>query len=116
MSDERNPALDSRFVALTELPVIPVTSTTLDDDQLRAACASVERLPFWTLTHNPKDHPGKWVARLGFGWEPTEITQNAVMGDTREEVEARIPFMEQGRWTFFGRMDGDEPQVVGVWM
>jgi hypothetical protein len=73
-------------------------------------------LPFWTLTFNARDHPGKWCARLGFCFDPTEITQNAILGDTREEVEARIPLMAEGRWVFTRRHVADEPQIVGVWI
>ncbi len=111
-----NPIIARRWEELAKLPVIPVTDTTLDDAALFAMCCAVERLPFWTLTNSPSDHQGKWVARLGFGWGPVEITQNAVMADTRAGCEAQIPLMGQGRWTFIPRHDCDEPQIVGVWI
>lgn len=112
-----NPILvDSRLKALSEVKELPVTATTLDDAALFAACAGVERLPFWTLTFDAKDQPGKWCARLGFSFEPAEITQNAVVGDTQEECVGKIPLMAEGRWTFIRRMIEDQPQIVGVFL
>lgn len=95
---------------------IPATDTKLEGDALRAACADMDRLPMWVLHYDPKDFPGKYVARLTFTFGPTEITSTYFVGDEVDQVAYRIPFMGDGRWRWLGRMAGDEPQILGVWL
>lgn len=101
---------------LNHLPRIPQSETLLEGDALKRACAGNERLPMWTLYHNPSDYPGKFVARLCFTFAPPEVTRTHFVGDTWQEVAAQIPFMDKGRWQWMRRHPGDEPQIVGVWI
>lgn len=114
MTEPINPAIAARRQHLPRDPVL--TQTLLLGDELRAVCIPLDRLPHWIVTNNPRDFPGKWVARLAFCFDPPEITATYFVGDTREEVEACIPFIEQGRWTFLREHNPAEPQIIGVWI
>jgi len=45
-------------------------------------------LPMWTVYMNPKDYPGKFVARC---WDLDKPTTNVIVADTLEEVRALLP-------------------------
>lgn len=109
-----NPAVAKRAAFIPD--EIPLTTTHLMGDALLAACIPIERLPHWIICDNPSDFPGKWTARLAFAFDPPEITSTFVVGDTREEVEACIPLIDQGRWSFIAEHSPENPQIVGCWI
>lgn len=71
-----------------------------------------ERLPMWVVTSNPKDYPGKVVARLFVTLPTAEPTTVAVVGDTLEEVRCSLP---RGLHCL-PRHPRDEAQIVETWL
>lgn len=63
----------------------------------------------FTIFHNPKDFPGKFVVRLFDGKTPTRLL---TVKDTLEEARKTIPPM------FFrvDRSQNDDPVIVETWL
>ena len=70
-------------------------------------------LSLWTVYENPTDRPGEFIARR---WLASPVRQEATSdifaGPTLDAVRAQFP---RGLVNI-GRMDGDEAQIVEVWI
>ena len=69
----------------------------------------VKVLPVFTVFYNPKDFPGKYVARLFDGKAPLRLL---AVKETLEEIRAAIP----PDYVRFERSAEDDPVIVEVWM
>lgn len=63
----------------------------------------------WAIFHNPRDYPGKYVARAFVGDKPTFA---AFVCDTLEEANAHVP----PGLVFIPAQPGDHESVIGVWL
>tara|TARA_R110000868_G_scaffold118062_9_gene313341 strand:- start:2909 stop:3136 length:228 start_codon:yes stop_codon:yes gene_type:complete len=71
-------------------------------------------LDIWTITQNPSDHPGKFVARkhvIRAG--ETAVTEDHHIADTLEEVRQMLPRRGLIR---LPRARGDDPVIVESWL
>lgn len=64
--------------------------------------------PMIVIYDNPRDIPGKFVARL---WKYGRATMDCVVKDTLEEIRQEIP---PGFYRM-GRQHMDDPVIVEVW-
>lgn len=69
----------------------------------------MEKLSIYTLYKSPLDHPNKFVIRR---WENDKPTKDFWIGDTREEVEAKLPL----ELIWMERHPTDDPVILGVWI
>lgn len=69
------------------------------------------KLPSFAVYKNPTDYPGKSVARLFEGDNPTDVV--IIKKNVRE---LHSLFRNQTRMTFFPPLPGDFRNLVGVWM
>lgn len=65
--------------------------------------------PLFTVYYDTKDYPGKYVARLFDGQQPTRLL---VVTDTLEAVREAIPPM----FYRVPREPGDEPKILEAWL
>jgi hypothetical protein len=69
----------------------------------------------WTIYYNPRDFPGKYVARrhdiFRNRTEP-QASSEYFMADTLDEIRSLIPF----GLACLSRSDGDEPQILETWL
>lgn len=72
-----------------------------------------DTLPMWTITENPSDHPGKFVARL---WlvegRVIAATTDIHIADDLKAVRAMLP----GGLINIGRQPEDDPVIVETWI
>lgn len=73
-----------------------------------------DTLSGWTIYSNPRDYPGQFVARRWF--VPTGgvvmASNDMFVGDSLNELRELLP----PGLVNIGRMPGDEPQIVEVWI
>lgn len=67
--------------------------------------------PMIAIYANPKDYPGKYVARI---FDLDKPTNTILLKDTLEELQNHIA--ESTTLSFFCRGAGDVPELVGVWL
>jgi hypothetical protein len=67
-------------------------------------------IEIWTVYNNPKDYPGKAVARLFIGQNPTNIV---IVKNELNEVRAVMLAMGH---TCLERMKEDDPCIVETWL
>lgn len=72
-----------------------------------------DALPIWTITENPSDHPGKFVARI---WlvegRIVAATTGTYIADDLETVRAMLP----AGLINIGRQPEDDPVIVESWI
>jgi hypothetical protein len=72
-------------------------------------------LSMWTVYKNPKDYPGKYVARLfevdGKGARPTG---SIIIMDELDDLRDILAF--DMHLTPLNRNDGDDPVIVETWL
>lgn len=69
-----------------------------------------EDLGIWTIYENPKDFPGKFVARYFVGTKPTSAFLTADSIDPLREHMMRLGLVH------ISRQPGDEPQIREIWL
>lgn len=71
-------------------------------------------LRIFTVYHNPRDYPGKWVVRGNntVGGLIVNDPEPTYVGDSLAGARASIPH----GMTMIPRMPGDEPPIVEVWV
>lgn len=67
-------------------------------------------LEIWTVTENPSDHPGKFVARL---WIGMDATDTALIEEDLKTLRGRLA--RRGLYRI-DRMEGDDPMIVETWL
>lgn len=89
----------------------PGTRAAVADMHAAAIAAGV--LPLWTITFDPIDCPGLYVARMHVaGAGVGAATSAAVSGFTLEEVRAVLP----PGMIRFERFPNDDPVIVESWL
>lgn len=72
-----------------------------------------DTLEIWTITENPSDHPGKFVARKHVVKAGESMaTEEHFARDTLDEARAAIP----RRLFRIPRSRGDDPVIVESWL
>lgn len=71
-----------------------------------------ERLPMFTVTENPTDYPGHFVARLCVTLPGVVHTPYVLVRNTLEELRAAIP----PECACLTRSPGDDPKIVETWL
>lgn len=66
-------------------------------------------LPIITVYNNPRDYPGKFLARIFNGVRPTNVI---MVKDSLEEINRNIP----GSMVWINRYPVDDPAIVGTWI
>lgn len=74
--------------------------------------ANRECLPMWTITANPSDCPGRYVARLHLTLPAPVVTNQAMVADTLHELRAMLP----PGLICFQRDPSDDPVIVETWL
>ena len=69
--------------------------------------------PSFTIYHNTKDFPGKYVVRLWDGDQPMRL---ASVKDTLEAARATIPMDCPAPFTRIERTAEDDPVIVETWL
>lgn len=68
----------------------------------------------WTVYENPKDFPGKFVARKWIARDGRVIaTEEIKLGDTLQEVREHLQPLGM---VCFQRSPGDDPVIVECWL
>jgi hypothetical protein len=65
----------------------------------------------WTIYDNPKDYPGKFVARWWVVKVPVEATDDIFVCDSLGEARSKIP---EGLFAM-PRLEEDDPCIVETW-
>lgn len=68
-------------------------------------------LSIWTVYDNPTDYPGKFVARMFDGEQPTP---NVIICDSLEQLREILAF--QLHLTPLCRSPEDDPKIVETWL
>ena len=70
-------------------------------------------LPMWTIYRpTTTDYPGKWLARMFFTLPESKPTSVLIVGDSLEEVRARLP---PGLFNL-NRDENDDPVIEETWI
>lgn len=69
------------------------------------------KIPTFAIYQNPKDYPGRCVARLFDGEQPTNIV---IIRKRAHELHQL--FRNETRMMFLPKLPGDPENLVGVWM
>lgn len=69
-------------------------------------------LPMWVIYERPADYPQGFIARMHVIGEACGPTITAIKGEKLQDVRAKLP----AGVVCIGREDGDEPQIVEVWI
>lgn len=67
-------------------------------------------LHVWTVTENPSDYPGKFVARL---WIGMDATDTVLIEEDLKALRGRLA--RRGLYRL-DRRDGDDPVIVETWL
>lgn len=65
-------------------------------------------IPFICVYHNPSDYPDKFVARLWYEGQPTQL---AMVADSLKDIRSAMP----AEMVIMRRRKNDDPVIVETW-
>lgn len=96
--------IDNRFRADFDI----LLDSIRDDIDLR----TISNFPMISIYYNPKDYPGKYVARV-FDIRPGEVrpTRYIMLNDNLEELRSAMPV----EFSYMDKTPKDDPELLEVW-
>lgn len=91
---------------------MPDASTVLRDSLSRLTYDHRDRLPMWVVYDHPRDYPQHFVARMHLTLPSPQPTDHVIVASALSAIYDKLPL----GLVKLARMEGDDPNILEVWL